>query len=919
MLLTMFVIPIVWSPAQTPTGSVFLPERLVQAARANIARYDWARQSRDRIVERAAPWMRMSDDELWSLMFGNTIKRSWMVWSNGFCPACKRAVPMYTWEMDALNLPWKVRCPHCKEIFPKNDFVRFYRSGLDEHGVFDPKRADRSLLYNTEHPDPGDPLRSFGVDDGEGYVEGDKRWRFIGAYLIYGQWKQAILGGIRSLADAYTVTGDPAYAHRAGVLLDRVADLYPSHDFGQQGVMYEGPPMAGYVSTWHDACEETRQLALAYDQVRDALARDEKLVRFLSEKAARYRLENPKRTWADVCRNIEDGILRHPLEHRERIYSNYPRTEITLATLTMVLGWPGNRQEVFAILDPMLEKATAVDGVTGEKGLAGYSAFTVQGVALFLGQISRIEPTLLRELLQRHPRLRDMFRFHIDTWCLGKYYPQTGDTGGYASLVPRYVGVPLRKDAGMEPSGYDLLVRLAKDTGDPAFAQVAYLANERTVAGLPYDLFCTDPAAVQREVASVVRRFGPEPKVGSVNKEKWCLAILRSGAGADARAVWLDYDAGGAHGHADALNLGMFAFGLDLLPELGYPPVQFGGWGSPRARWYTVTAAHNTVVVDRQNQEKASGVCTLWCDGRGLRAVRAACPQAARVRRYERTIALCDVGPQSAYVVDVFRVAGGSEHVKFQQSHFGTLALKGVELAVEPDFGQETQMRAFRLGRVSTDGAVADWTVQDRLKLLPEGATAGLRHYELTEGAEVGTCEGWIAIGGYNATEELWIPRLVVRRRGQDLMSTFVAVLEPHLGTQAIRTVRRLRMVRSGAGITPGDGTCALEIRRANGLRDIVVVPDPEAPKGTVTVPEAELSLDGDLCRVTLDAGGQVRFVSAVGCSELRVAGLRLRGTTRDSRTLIELEVAGGRPRILTGKSAVAEVHYVVRSWQLDR
>jgi len=118
-------------------------------------------------------------------------------------------------------------CPHCRELFPKNDFEKFYRSGLDERNVFDPNRADRSLLFNAEHPDPADPLHKFAVDDGEGYVDGEKRWRFIGAYLIYGQWKKAIVDGIISLSAAYAVTGDKAYAHRAGVLFDRVADLYP--------------------------------------------------------------------------------------------------------------------------------------------------------------------------------------------------------------------------------------------------------------------------------------------------------------------------------------------------------------------------------------------------------------------------------------------------------------------------------------------------------------------------------------------------------------------------------------------------------------------------------------------------------------------------------------------------------------------
>ena len=116
--------------------------------------------------------MKLSDDELWELMFANGIKRSWMVWSNGHCPACQKPVPMYEWMPDALERPWKMQCPQCRELFPKNDFGQFYRSGLDEQAVFEPARADRSLLFNAEHPDPADPLHRFGVDDGEGYVEG---------------------------------------------------------------------------------------------------------------------------------------------------------------------------------------------------------------------------------------------------------------------------------------------------------------------------------------------------------------------------------------------------------------------------------------------------------------------------------------------------------------------------------------------------------------------------------------------------------------------------------------------------------------------------------------------------------------------------------------------------------------------------
>ena len=124
-------------------ASVFYPAAAVARAKENAGKYRWAAAIRDSVVAAAGPWMKLSDDQLWDLMFSNGIKRSWMVWSNGHCPACKKPVPMYEWRPAALARPWKMQCPQCNELFQKNDFAKFYRSGLNEQGVFEPARADR--------------------------------------------------------------------------------------------------------------------------------------------------------------------------------------------------------------------------------------------------------------------------------------------------------------------------------------------------------------------------------------------------------------------------------------------------------------------------------------------------------------------------------------------------------------------------------------------------------------------------------------------------------------------------------------------------------------------------------------------------------------------------------------------------------
>ncbi len=223
---------------------------------------------------------------------------------------------MYNWQIDALEQPWKVRCPHCRELFPKNDFAAFYRSGLDAHGVFDPARADRSLLFNAEHPDPADPLHRFGVDDGEGYVEGGKRWRFIGAYLIYGQWKQAVVGGIRNLAAAYA-------AHRRRRLCaqgrrparPRGGPL-PHLRLRRRAWSTKGPGLPATSRPGTTPARRRARLALAYDEVFEALRGDADLVRSCPPRRSQHASANPKTTCADVQRNIEDGILRDTLDNR---------------------------------------------------------------------------------------------------------------------------------------------------------------------------------------------------------------------------------------------------------------------------------------------------------------------------------------------------------------------------------------------------------------------------------------------------------------------------------------------------------------------------------------------------------------------------------------------------------------------------
>jgi len=895
------------------TSSVFYPASMIEKARNNANKYQWAQEIRDEIVKNAQPFLKYSDDELWDMMFGNTLKRSWMVWSNGHCPSCGKDVPMYTWKIDALNLPWKVKCPFCGDIFPKNDFYEYYLSGIDKKGVFDPAKADRKLLYNKEHPALSDSLRFFGVDDGGGYYDGKDRWWFIGTYLIYGQWKQLVQGGVKKLASAYVVTGDPIYAHKAAILIDRTADLYPTFDFGREGVMYEGKAFLGCVSTWHDACEETRELALAYDQIFDAIKNDKELVSFLSGKAAKYGLINRKKSFEDIQWNIENGILRDAIVNRQKINSNFPRTEIAIAEIHSVLDLPKADVALRAVMDNFVTRTVMVDGVTGEKGLTAYSRYVINGFADFLELYSRIRPDFMQDVYSRFPDMEKTFRFHVDTWFNGEYYPNSGDGGSLSTKNENYIGMLISKKPGTGPSMFSFLERMYKLTGESLYLKIAYIENGRTTENLPRDIFADDPETFQKEVSSLIKNEGDDINVGSINKEQWCLAMMRSGKGGDARAFWIDYDSGGGHSHMDALNVGLFAKGLDLMSEFGYPPVQYGGWESPKSLWYSMTAAHNTVVIDGKNQKSANppikGRTELWADGELLKTIKVSAPDVNDTGQYERTLTMIDISSKDSYLLDIFRVTGGHDHAKFMHTTYSDITTGGLNLGPCEDFGNGVQAKNYRKDGSAKPGWFADWTVQDRKGYIKDGKKIHIRYTDLTPGTEVISMDEWLSVPSFNETGDDWIPSLIICRKseGKELSSSFVGIIEPYDTVSKIRNIKRLDITTKKGEKYP-DNNVALEVALSDGNTDILIFPDTENPHNyypsfaenlMIAEKTNRIETDGQICFLRKAEDGKVSNAVLCGGTFIKCGKFKLNLKKRVD--LFEIALKDGKLNVIKG------------------
>jgi hypothetical protein len=242
-------------------------------------------------------------------------------------------------------------------------------------------------------------------------------------------------------------------------------------------------------------------------------------------------------------------------------------------------------------------------------------------------------------------------------------------------------------------------------------------------------------------------------------------------------------------------------------------------------------------------------------------------------RQFERTVLMIDTSGGDSYLLDIFRVVGGKDHAKFQHSHFATLETRGLSLTPDEDFAPDTQMRNFHTDRAARQGWSAEFRIEDRYGYLPPGRKVRLAYTDLTNQAEASTCEGWVVAGGYDARidSEVWIPRLMIRRRGETepLASAFVAVIEPHEGKPTSAAARRLPLV--------SDAEVAVEVNLTDGRRDVIIARDMEDPlqrraAGPIEVAELGVVFDGDLCVIRYE-GERPRLLAAWKPRFLRIGG----------------------------------------------
>jgi len=689
------------------TKRTFFTEEKHAAFRKNINSVEWAKKRAQQVLEDAAFYYDHGVEKLLTYLAPQEIARSYTVNQTYGCPNCGHGMKRYSdygWKIDFIEHPWKVQCPNCGNLYPSNDFGSFYESGLDEHGLFSYDRADKSLLVNELYPDkPAD----YAVDDGKGWISDpadpeNSNFTFIPMYVCLGVWNQnpnnppiderSVTGhfglkAIKSFAEAYLITGDKKYGYAGAALFYRFALLYPTMDVSvypwEKGYK-QSHGLSGLGrfcgSIWDT--ENMRMVVEWYDMLFDCF--DDTFAAYLRENPARYIGEIPK-NGIEIRNRIEETFLMQIFDDGKNYILNCnvgPMHSLFLKT-ALILERPDVFDDaaefLFQYIDHVRMTQTRMDleslllteidrdGFAGEAS-ASYNNLWTRGLS----------------------EVADLLRGHkYDLFCNVKFNKLGRMIYQYVSADKNTLSIAdYGKTGNPGISGLTTpQIVFFMENRDPKIAQVLV---QRCADGPICTDWFMDCAAVDTLIRETAYNAGP------FHSESRCLsgyglAAVEShpeGKDPEATAVYFGHNYG--HGHRDSLTLHVYGFGINLMPDLGYP--NYADLNAERFRWTSNFIAHNTVTL-RQNapflcekrvkqytnihQTSDGGKISHYYTDGALSVIEV---DAANMFRkdlvdflrdeYRRTVVTVDLDGKSRYIVDLF--ASGAKEQYLSYHAFGT-------------------------------------------------------------------------------------------------------------------------------------------------------------------------------------------------------------------------------------------------------
>ncbi|MCK5802877.1 MAG: heparinase II/III family protein, partial [Lentisphaeria bacterium] len=288
------------------------------------------------------------------------------------------------------------------------------------------------------------------------------------------------------------------------------------------------------------------------------------------------------------------------------------------------------------------------------------------------------------------------------------------------------------------------------------------------------------------------------------------LAVMGGGAGEHQLHAYLNYTKGIGHKQLDALSIGLFAFGKELFPDIGYT------WSNYHVHWTNRMMSHNTVVVNGVDcgydaKHTAYRLREFATNGKDFHYSSVDADTYPGVAsRYRRTLVVVGEDSRDCYLIDIFEVRGGHQHDYLllgsvdedstatvdgvDLKHFdGTLLNEGVKFQLPKDyrtpnpaghaFGFFTDLQA-------GDVTGATVTLDMRLDATP---TIGTRTI-IAPGPNTTIYLGRVpsvrrARESNGLLDRDKAPAWCIRRQGDELRSTFVAIHEPVKGEPKLRSL----------------------------------------------------------------------------------------------------------------------------------
>jgi hypothetical protein len=856
--------------------TLFSPAEIRQA-RENVAKYPAARAVADAIRKEADYWADWSDEALRDVVTPAEVPRSFECCTEG-CPVHGQKIfevtgTIYPWIIDPKE-PFKVKCPIGGETYPSNDYGRFYRSGFKD-------RSDFNGPY---------------VDDGRGWVgpNGQRYW-FV-ACQNHWLWvmhpvapHQNLQGGLAALGRAFLLTGEARYAHKAAVLLRRIAEVYPNMDhesqsrYGQLMAEKDGTRYTGKVV---NAIWETylvAQFAETYDAVWETIDRDAALQRLYGQSGREIRAL------------IEGNILEEGIDavYEKRARGNYGMHQRALLVLAIVRQHADNARYLATVLDQpggtvYLGLRTALYSFVWRDGQPfespGYNLLWVQN----LTALTELLPKLGVDITTL-PRLRRLYDAPLASIVVGRHTPAIGDTTGvYGGIV------------GDDASVYEQAFRAYRD---PRYAQ--FLAG---IGAGGADGFRDFTALLHAPVPALPppaagRRVAPQP---SRLLSGFGLGVLNNAA--DDTGVSLYFGQHVNHAHYDRMQFDLYAHGQPLTPDLGYPDAM-NEYVPGIFTWSLHTISHNTVMVDAAPQPgNLPGVVRLLAEGAGARVLDVSgAGTYPQCDVYRRALVMVDTGPHQSYVIDFFQVVGGSQHDYSLHGPPGTFALAGGrwtapakgtlagekvgldEIYDDPVLGapgyagsymgyRGSGFQHFTAVQCLRDG---EWTADYTHEKDP---AAQLRIRVLDQPGQT------VRVADARVTPVKFpqVLKYVLARRtaapGEKLASTFVSVLEPHSGVPPLLSASRHNLAQ---------GT-AVVLVRADGRTDVVIHGSTDALKA-VTAAGHKIGVAAQTMVATFGPAGHLERLFFAGGEAVAIDGKEFHAPHRAAGRVIRTEPARGR------------------------